>query len=107
MQRDGGRQRNVPKEETFVVQATQPQGDIINGTPKQGHGQPIWQADAEGPNFTREEFHFDEGHDHEPQGLPVLSGMAQEGKQGDGAQRRSTGGGGQCGRITRQTGVGE
>ena len=72
-----------------MVQATQPQGDIINGTPKQGHGQPIWQADAEGPNFTREEFHFDEGHDHEPQGLPVLSGMAQEGKQGDGAQRGS------------------
>ena len=81
-----------------MVQATQPQGDIINGTPKEGHGQPVWQADAEGPNFTREEFRFDDGinwgvprhndqgPDHEPQGLLALRGVAQKGKQGDGAQ---------------------
>lgn len=44
-----------------MVQAAQPQSDIINGTPKEGHGQPIWQTDAEGPNFTRKEFRFDDG----------------------------------------------
>lgn len=105
-----------------MVQATQPQSDIINGTPKEGHGQPIWQADAEGPNFTREEFALTmaliEVYPDTMTRAPTMSPKACQSfvawlkRVNKGtvpkvapSPKKISGGGGQCGRITHQTGV--
>ena len=46
-----------------MVEAPQPQGHVVNGAAKEGHGQPVRQANPQGPDFTREEFGFYDGVD--------------------------------------------